>query len=231
MGISLVSFDIWDTLLKSNPVFKDLQIKLFAQKSGFNNIPELLSIKERIDREINRLSETSGKDYGFEYRLKEISKSLLPNNNPPDIDFDTTYMEMEELFLSHPPSFIQENLLHILAEIKKKNIHIALLSNTGFIKGYTMRKFLALSGIMEFIDFAVFSNEVGHTKPHPAIFDFLISQCSIPAHQILHIGDNMIADYEGAKKNGFKSVFFSKNIIFAQDTKQINSLETILLSL
>ncbi|TXI99601.1 MAG: phosphoglycolate phosphatase, partial [Chryseobacterium cucumeris] len=93
-------------------------------------------------------------------------------------------------------------------DIKNQGKTINILSNTGFIKGKTMRKFLIHENLDQYIDFHIYSDEINCSKPNPLIFQEVknkIKDQDLPMHQILHIGDNPVADYQGAKNFGFSA--------------------------
>jgi len=110
--------------------------------------------------------------------------------------------------LEYKPVVIFENLHDFFDEIKNQGKTINILSNTGFIKGRTMRKFLIEENLDQYIDFHIYSDEINCSKPNPLIFQEvrkLIKNQDLTMDQILHIGDNPIADYKGAKDFGFNA--------------------------
>ena len=84
---------------------------------------------------------------------------------------------------------------------------INILSNTGFINGKTLRKILSFYELEDFISFQIYSDEVGYSKPNNEIFQLVFDQVNktreTQKKEILHIGDNSIADYNGAINFGF----------------------------
>jgi len=139
----------------------------------------------------------------LEIDLKSIQKNEL-------VEF---YQKSEDLFLEYKPVIIFENLHDFFDEIKNQGKTINILSNTGFIKGKTMRKFLANENLEQYIDFHLYSDELNCSKPNPLIFQQVKNQIAnkeIKMEKILHIGDNPIADYKGARDFGF-SAFLLKH--------------------
>lgn len=68
-------------------------------------------------------------------------------------------------------------------------------------------------GFDEYFSFQVYSDEVGLSKPNLKIFelihDYVNEQKSLHPKQILHIGDNIIADYNGARSYGFSALLLN----------------------
>ena len=87
-----------------------------------------------------------------------------------------------------------------------------ILSNTGFIKGLTMNKLFKKNKLDAFFSFQIYSDECNLSKPNPQIFELVFENTkkinSISKSQILHIGDNPIADYNAAINFGFNSLLF-----------------------
>ena len=52
----------------------------------------------------------------------------------------------------------------------------------------------------------VVSADLGYVKPHPILFETLVQQMGVPADQILFVGDNWLADIQGAKRAGMQAV-------------------------
>jgi putative hydrolase of the HAD superfamily len=116
------------------------------------------------------------------------------------------YTESERLFLSYKPTLIYSNTKDYLKIIKSEGIGINILSNTGFIKGFTLKKLMAFYELEECFNFQIYSDECGFSKPNKKIFDLVHKEVPhIDKSQILHVGDNEIADYKGALEYGFKA--------------------------
>lgn len=92
--------------------------------------------------------------------------------------------------------------MEALSDLRSANVPVCLISNTGFIPGETMRKVLAKIGILPLINDAVFSNEVQFAKPDVRIFQNALKKESINDCSVIHIGDSVITDHQGAQNAG-----------------------------
>jgi putative hydrolase of the HAD superfamily len=54
----------------------------------------------------------------------------------------------------------------------------------------------------------VFSNEHGHCKPTPSIFEELRRGLGVPYEEMLFVGDNLYVDVHGAQRCGMRGVHF-----------------------
>ncbi|WP_312902183.1 HAD family hydrolase [Chryseobacterium taichungense] len=211
------SFDLWLTLIKSHPEFKAKRVELFSSFFDIQKpIDEVAKAVKYYDDLCNSINEVIGGNvdtfeiyllilHALEVDLKQVNKAQL----------NEFYQKSEDLFLNYKPVVIFENLHHLFDEIKSQGKTINILSNTGFIKGKTMRKFLIGENLDQYIDFHIYSDEINCSKPDPKIFQEvknLLKNQDLDLQQILHIGDNPIADYKGAKDFGFNAHLLTHKI-------------------
>lgn len=211
------SFDLWLTLIKSHPQFKAKRVELFASFFDIKKpIDEVAETVKYYDDLCNSINEVIGGNvdtfeiyllilHALDVDLRQINKDQLHQ----------FYQKSEELFLEYKPVVIFENLHQLFDEIKNQGKTINILSNTGFIKGKTMRKFLMNENLDQYIDFHIYSDETNCSKPDPKIFQEvknLLKNQDLDSRQILHIGDNPIADYKGAKDFGFNAHLLTPKI-------------------
>ncbi|MDH5035910.1 MULTISPECIES: HAD family hydrolase [Chryseobacterium] len=204
------SFDLWLTLIKSHPEFKAKRVELFS--SFFNvdkPIDEVAKTVKYYDDLCNTINEVTGGNIDtFEIYLMILGALDVDVKLINKEKLNEFYNKSEELFLEYKPVVIFENIHDFFEHIKNQGKTINILSNTGFIKGKTMRKFLIHENLDQYIDFHIYSDEINCSKPNPLIFQEVknkIKDQDLPMHQILHIGDNPVADYQGAKNFGFSA--------------------------
>lgn len=51
----------------------------------------------------------------------------------------------------------------------------------------------------------------GASKPNPDIYWYMLKRLSLPAETVLHVGDDIVNDIEGAKKAGVNTVLIDRN--------------------
>ncbi|MEY8761451.1 HAD family hydrolase [Chryseobacterium tongliaoense] len=204
------SFDLWLTLIKSHPEFKTKRVELFTSFFNIDKpVEEVAKIVKYYDDLCNTINEVIGGNIDtFEMYLLILGASDVDLKQIGKEKLNEFYLESEKLFLEYKPVIIFENIHPFFDEIKSKGKTINILSNTGFIKGTTMRKFLIEENLDQYIDFHIYSDEINCSKPNPLVFQEVknkIKNQDLPMNQILHIGDNPIADYKGAKDFGFSA--------------------------
>lgn len=83
---------------------------------------------------------------------------------------------------------------------------LAVISDTVFTPGRNLRKLLEGAGMLAYFDHFVFSDEVGHSKPHPAVYQSVAEAFAIDMKDIVHIGDRPHNDIGGAHAVGARCV-------------------------
>lgn len=204
------SFDLWLTLIKSHPEFKTKRVELFVSFFEIDRpIEEVAKVVKYYDDLCNTINEVIGRNIDtFEIYLLILGSLHVELKQIKIEKLNEFYQKSENLFLEYKPVIIFKNLNHFFSEIKNQGKTINILSNTGFIKGATMRKFLIEEDLDQYIDFHIYSDEINCSKPNPLIFQEVknkIKNQDLMMNQILHIGDNPIADYKGAKDFGFNA--------------------------
>lgn len=197
-----VSFDIWKTLIKSNPEYKPARDKHVAKQLGVETGLVKTALRQ-ADVVCDEKTDKTGIQLGGTERLEAMCKILgAPIARAALSEIAD---EIQELFLEYPLQLMEPELLSTLDDIHP-NRAIALTSNTGFFDGTYMRRALDAVGIGERTDHYIFSNEVGVAKPDPKIFTEAAALLGVAPSAITHVGDNFVADYQGATRAGMQAV-------------------------
>jgi putative hydrolase of the HAD superfamily len=215
------SFDLWLTLIRSNPAFKLERSRIFYEKYNFNkkSLEDVATIFRQVDLMCNSMNEKTGKNIDAdEMYLMVIS---LINNFDPSfsaIDIKAVEQEMEALLFNNMPLVYcgeTKQMLETLREADRSTV--SLLSNTGFIRGATLRKVLKELELGQFFDFQLYSDEENLSKPNLQFFQLMLDRIDrtkhgeVQLHEVVHIGDNPVADIDGAKGLGIHSVLINSN--------------------
>lgn len=208
---SHLSFDLWLTLIKSHPEFKQKRNLLFRDffeiEHGIEKVNEVIRYYDVLCNNINEKTGLNIDTYEIYYL---ILSALNVDLNKNGIDrFLQFYGHTEELFLEYKPVLIYSDIEKVFKKVTDEGKSINILSNTAFIKGNTLRKVLEYYNLAEYFKFQIYSDEVGFSKPNTEIFQLVFDEVSkyktIEKKDVLHVGDNSIADYDGATKFGFNA--------------------------
>ncbi len=139
--------------------------------------------------------------------------------------------EMAESYIRLSPT--KKNLIPQAIEVLdylKSNYQMFIVTN-GFPEVQWIK--LKNSGLEDYFTEVYISEEVGHKKPHPGIFDFALNASDARKEFSLMIGDSLEADIIGARESGIDQVYFNPDKKQHQEliTFEINSLEELKLIL
>lgn len=211
-AIQHISFDLWLTLIRSNPDFKTKRNRLFKDFFEINDsiekVTEIVRYYDVLCNSINEKTELNLDTFEIYYL---ILKALNVNIELISTDkLHLFYSETESLFMQNKPTLIFPKTVNQLAEITADEKTVSILSNTGFIKGKTLRKLLYHYELEPFLSFQIYSDEEKISKPNFLLFDKVFNEINkiklVEKKAILHIGDNELADYKGALSYGFDAV-------------------------
>ena len=163
------SFDLWMTLIRSNPEFKIQRSIYFFEKlnSKKKSIEVINKIFRQVDLLCNSINEKTGKNIDSDEMY--LAVLYLINDGADsfkDIDFSQLYEEMIGLTLNYHPVFYSHETLEVLQTMREtEGVSLSISSNTAFIKGATLREVLLNLGIGDFFDFQLYSDEINYSKP------------------------------------------------------------------
>jgi putative hydrolase of the HAD superfamily len=66
------------------------------------------------------------------------------------------------------------------------------------------------AGLAPALDPVVISEQVGIRKPHPEIFEVALARLGLPAQEVVHVGDDLVADVAGAAGLGMRTVWVTR---------------------
>ncbi len=99
-----------------------------------------------------------------------------------------------------------DSTTHALLEaLRNRGLKLGVVSNASDPPA-RLHGELAESGIAERIDYAVFSSEVGWSKPGTELFELALAGLGVSAGAALFVGDRLYEDVRGASEAGLKTV-------------------------
>lgn len=112
-------------------------------------------------------------------------------------------------------------VFQVLRHLKSLGLKLAVVSNWQCGLGH----FCTELGIGQHVEHVIASAEIGHAKPEPEIFAEACQRLAVPAHRILHVGDTLADDYEGARRAGFQALLLDR--AGEQQTAQVASIRSL----
>ncbi|MGL4250406.1 MAG: hypothetical protein ACRCR1_07125 [Aeromonas sp.] len=193
----LVSLDIFDTLLHRALISpKSLFLEIGRKAISLGLLDECMSpadfaqLRMDLEHEARRLS--TGKS-------TEVTLSQIWAQAPATMPI--TELMTLELEVEYAHSFVNPYSRVLIKKLQEDNIRVCLTSDTYFPRDFINRLLakghIDISGIDLFL-----SCEEDANKSTGTLFNKLLAVEGIIPERILHIGDDLTADYLQAKKNG-----------------------------
>lgn len=101
----------------------------------------------------------------------------------------------------------------VLSELRRRGLRTGLLSNTYWPRDFHDAA-LHDDGLRDLLDERLYTSELAHTKPHPAVFLEVLSRLGVddPSRAVF-VGDRPFDDIYGANKAGLKTVLRPNTIV------------------
>jgi FMN phosphatase YigB (HAD superfamily) len=93
-----------------------------------------------------------------------------------------------------------------LAALDGRGIRLGIVCDAGFTGGALLREFLDRAGLLRHFSGWAFSDEVGHYKPSPQIFEAALGALDVEPAAAIHVGDLRRTDIAGAAAVGMGTV-------------------------
>jgi putative hydrolase of the HAD superfamily len=206
--IKAITFDMWGTLIKSNPMYKEARAKFLSK---YTDIPEneIEGVFRRVKNSFDEQVEKHGLHFDNSLVYNVILKELgVKGITPVELE-----MKCNELFQIYPPIIYSEDTVKVLEDLHCKDYEMVLISNTVLIKGYILRNVLKELELFKYFKHLIFSDDVECSKPDIRIFNIAHNILGCMAEQVLHVGDNKVTDKRGAENYGFKAVLINTEFL------------------
>jgi putative hydrolase of the HAD superfamily len=131
--------------------------------------------------------------------------------------------ELFQKFAGPEPWELYDDVLEILQTLQQKGIRLVVISNWDD----RLPELLEGLGLAEFFEAVIYSAGVGVEKPFPAIFERAMSELGLPAEQVLHVGDRVREDVEGARGVGMQAIHLDRTGT-AGDVQDLGQLTELL---
>lgn len=105
---------------------------------------------------------------------------------------------------------IYHDALAALEILHQNGVRMIVISNAHG----TLHRDLKTFGLWHYFEHVLDSSAEGVAKPDPEIFTRAIDRCAVPAEAVLHIGDNPVADIEGALAIGMQAALYDPTGMF-----------------
>lgn len=209
-----VFLDIGDTVMRPNPSWEAVYAIAFRE---FGVDVEMADLYAALRRAYHHGG--WGVDVGFEpseetsfRRTVEIDSAAIADLGLEPMP-DAFYRRLSELFMITSHWHIFPDAYPALAALKERGLTVGAVSNWV----WNLPELLHALDLVQHFDFIAASARIGFEKPHPRIFEWALEQAAVDPANVIHVGDHVGADIEGARGVGIDGVLIDRNQRFTPD--------------
>jgi putative hydrolase of the HAD superfamily len=139
------------------------------------------------------------------------------------------YRRLSELFMVTSHWHIFPDAYPALTALQERGLTVGAVSNWV----WNLPELLHALDLVRHFDFIAASARIGFEKPHPRIFEWALNEADVEPASVIHVGDHVDADVEGARAVGIDAVLIDRGGRYAADdvpdgVPVIQSLEELL---
>ena len=203
MNITAISFDVDQTLIDTDRIImrsmESVRDELIKRVPGLRTrsltVEEMWSIRDREEKGY------TGNVRDFDEIRRRSFLRMLDHVGYTGPDLST---RLNEVYLEHRYNDLEpyEDVVPMLNALGPC-FKLGLLSNGNNYPEYF--------GLADRFDFSVYAQDIGIEKPDPRTFQIAVEQSGCSLDQLLHVGDSLETDVEGAQAVGIRAVWLNRH--------------------
>ncbi|EDY80591.1 haloacid dehalogenase-like hydrolase, putative [Verrucomicrobiia bacterium DG1235] len=200
--VKAVTFDAAHTIYHPYPSVGQIYREVMQRHGLDYEATELQAGFRRAFRSVSKdKAIVDGERREWSYWKAIVAESISQLDPQPD-DFDSLFQELWDEF-SHGHRWKPEaSARETISELRKKGYQTALLTNWDS----RVRNVVDETDFANLFDHLFISSEIGHEKPDPEIFRHCQTALQLEPPEILHIGDSLQHDIQGAQAAGWQTL-------------------------
>lgn len=216
-AIAAVTFDFWNTIARVPPgTMSDLRRRAVAAACEAHDVAVEAQLLARTLEEVGARYQGSweaGEHFHPDEGVEMLVGALGVEGAAREAIGEAFLGAARETEIGLAP-----DIEHALEALRGRGIRIGIVCDVGFTGGETLRGLLAEKGLLENFSGWAFSDEVGHYKPSPRMFEAALDALGARPQESMHVGDLRRTDIAGAAAFGMKTVRY-KGLHDDQDAK------------
>jgi REG-2-like HAD superfamily hydrolase len=225
-----VFLDIGDTVMRPNPSWEHVYAMAFEEFGMHVDIDELHAALRAAYHHGGW-----GMEGGFEpneetsfQRTVAIDAAAIAELGLAPMP-EAFYRRLSELFMVTSHWHIFPDAYPVLIALQERGLTVGAVSNWV----WNLPELLHALDLVRHFDFIAASARIGFEKPHPRIFEWALQEADVEPASVIHVGDHVDADVEGARDVGIEAVLIDRARRYRSDevpdgVPVIHSLEELL---
>ena len=206
--VQAVFFDAAGTLFHPFPSVGSLYARV-AQRYGTTVDPSILD--ERFQKEFESRGGLRDLEPGTTPGIEKawwraLVRGVFDGVRVPT-PFDQFFDELYDLFATPEAWRFYPEVPGVLKALAEKGLILAIVSNWDSRLPLLCERMNLLPPIR----FVIASGMVGAAKPNPAIFQEALKRAAVSPGNVLHVGDSLEEDIQGARSAGIRALWVNRN--------------------
>lgn len=204
-AIAAVTFDFWNTIARVPPgTMSDVRRRAVAAACEAHGVEVEAELLARTLEEVGARYQGSwevGEHFHPDEGVEMLVRALGIEEAAREAVGEAFLGAAREVEIGLAP-----DVDYALEALRERGVRIGIVCDVGFTGGETLRGLLAGRGLLEHFSGWAFSDEVGHYKPSPRMFEAALDALGARPQESIHIGDLRRTDIAGAAAFGMKTV-------------------------
>lgn len=217
--IKAITFDLDDTLYDNCNIVEKSEEELVKTLQHYEELQYLTVADLRLEKKAILIANPEIYHNVVFWRIKTIH-SLLNKAKIPSEKMETIVDEAMDSFNFWRHKMHVPQATHDLLTKLATKVPLAVITN-----GNVDVNKISLGN---YFQFSLRGGVDGRSKPFPEIFNLAINKLAVPADNILHVGDNLLTDVNGAINNGLLACWiniFNQDIFHLADARCLPHIE------
>jgi REG-2-like HAD superfamily hydrolase len=209
-----VFLDIGDTVMRPNPSWEHVYKMAFEEFGVDVDIDELHAALRAAYHHGGW-----GMEGGFEpteetsfQRTVQIDAAAIAELGLEPMP-EAFYRRLSELFMVTSHWHIFPDAYPTLEALQERGLIVGAVSNWV----WNLPELLHALDLVRHFDFIAASARIGFEKPHPRIFEWALQQAGVEPASVIHVGDHVDADVQGAAGVGIDGVLIDRTGRYAPE--------------
>ncbi|KJY81628.1 2-haloalkanoic acid dehalogenase [Vibrio galatheae] len=217
--IHAMTFDLDDTLYDNRPVIRHVEAQMVAWLHKHHPISASQTLRWWYDLKRSLAQEDTWllNDVTL-WRFKQIEKGLYLLGYQPQQAAQAAEDAIDQVLRLRSDFTVPAESHQVLTELAKRLPLVAITNGNVDVEKI---------GLGEYFSLVLKAGPDGYAKPHRQMFSKAQSYLSVAAENILHVGDHLISDVQGAKLSGYQACWFNDQNINLFDVSKARTLPDV----
>lgn len=205
--VRAVFLDIGDTVMRPNPSWEAVYAIAFAE---FGVDVDIDALTDALHRAYHHGG--WGMEGGFEpteetsfQRTVAIDAAAIAELGAGPMP-EAFYRRLSELFMVTSHWHVFPDAYPALESLRERGLTVGAVSNWV----WNLPELLHALDLVRHFDFIAASARIGYEKPHPRIFEWALERAGVDPAEVVHVGDHVDADVQGARAVGIDAVLIDR---------------------